>query len=320
MRQKILRELIRNRDKFISGSDLAEHLGISRVAVWKHIEALKEEGYEITGVSGKGYQLNDKGVIIPATVKAGLTGQLIGREILYYPRLDSSSEALKRSIRDNAVEEGTVYVAGKQERGKGRRGRRWESPAGGLWFSFLLRPDLPVSQIALLSLTFAVALARGLSNYGEPVDIKWPNDIYCRGKKIAGILLEMSGEVDSADYLIVGIGINLNINPEDFPRPITTDVTSLLAEGGKVIAANDMLIAVLKELNRYYHEFLQSGFAGIRIEFKSLCMHLGKEIEAMQGLKSVQGINSDIDEMGNLIIENQDGRIRISTGDVRVVN
>jgi len=319
MRQKILKELLENRDIYISGSELAGRLGISRVAVWKHIEALKAEGYEINGVSGKGYRLNDKGAIMPETVKAGLAGQLIGREILYYPRLDSSSEALKRSLKDQAIEEGTVYVAGKQEQGKGRRGRRWESPAGGLWFSFLLHPDLAMSQIALLSLTFAVALARSLDNLG-PVCIKWPNDVYYRDKKIAGILLEMSGEIDSADYLIVGIGLNLNIKQGDFPGRVALDATSLMEEGGKAIAANDMLISVLKELNRYYREFLHSGFAGIRLEFKSLCMHLGKEIEVIQGPKKIHGINSDIDEMGNLIIENQGGRTRISTGDVRVVN
>lgn len=319
MREQILKELLQNRDNFISGSQLARRLGISRVAVWKHIEALKEEGYEITGVSGRGYQLNDKGVIIPEVIKASLGGQLIGREIVYYPQLDSSSEALKRSLKDKVIEEGTVYVAGKQDQGKGRRGRRWESPAGGLWFSFLLRPDLAVSQIALLSLTFAVALAKSLTNLG-PVYIKWPNDIYYRDKKIAGILLEISGEIDSADYLIVGIGLNLNIKQADFPEPVAPGATSLMEEGGKKIAANDMLIALLQELNRYYQQFLQTGFAGIRIEFKSLCMHLGKEIEVVQGPKRIHGINSDIGEMGNLIIESQDGQLSISTGDVRVVN
>lgn len=319
MREQILKELLQNRDNFISGSQLARRLGISRVAVWKHIEALKEEGYEITGVSGRGYQLNDKGVIIPEVIKASLGGQLIGREIVYYPQLDSSSEALKRSLKDKVIEEGTVYVAGKQDQGKGRRGRRWESPAGGLWFSFLLRPNLAVSQIALLSLTFAVALAKSLKNLG-PVYIKWPNDIYYRDKKIAGILLEMSGEIDSTDYLIVGIGLNLNIKQADFPEPVAPGATSLMEEGGKKIAANDMLIALLQELNRYYQQFLQTGFAGIRIEFKSLCMHLEKEIEVVQGPKRIHGINSDIGEMGNLIIESQDGQLSISTGDVRVVN
>ena len=319
MRQKILKELIENHDHYISGSELAGRLGISRVAVWKHIEALKEEGYGITGVSGKGYRFSDIGVIMPEMVKASLAGQVIGREIIYYPRLDSSNEALKRNLQNQAIEEGTVYVAGKQEQGKGRRGRRWESPTGGLWFSFLLCPNLAMSQTALLSLTFAVALARSLENLG-PVYIKWPNDIYYRDKKIAGILLEMSGEIDLADYLIVGIGLNLNTQKRDFPGAVALDATSLLEEGGEVIAANDMLIAVLKKLNQYYCEFLHSGFAGIRLEFKSLCMHLGKEIEVIQGARKIRGLNSDIGEMGNLIIESPDGQLSISTGDVRVVN
>ncbi|MGI5911988.1 MAG: biotin--[acetyl-CoA-carboxylase] ligase [Syntrophomonadaceae bacterium] len=320
MRQKILRELVKNRDTFISGSELASYLGISRVAVWKHIEALKEEGYEIIGVSGKGYHLDNVGVILADDIKTSLKGQLIGQEIIYYPRLDSSSEALKRHLKQRKIEEGTVYVAGKQDKGKGRRGRLWESPFGGLWFSFILYPNLPMFQMALLSLTFAVALTRSLQPYLGAVCIKWPNDVYCNGKKIAGILLEVSGEVDRAEYLITGIGINLNLKHKDLPNHIASTATSLLEEGGQMIAHNDMLINVLSYLNNYYFKFLHYGFTFFRTEFKSLCLHLGKEIEVSKGQQFIKGINSDIDEMGNLIITNEHGQVSISTGDVRVIN
>jgi BirA family biotin operon repressor/biotin-[acetyl-CoA-carboxylase] ligase len=319
VRQKILRELIENRDSFISGSQLAESLGISRVAIWKHIEALKEEGYDITGVSGRGYRLNDKGVIIPDKIRAGLPQQLIGSHIYYYPRLDSTNEALKRSLKDYPPE-GTVYVAGKQEGGKGRRGRKWESPPGGLWFSFLLRPNLPLPQIALLSLVFAVSLAKSLDVFaGLPCQIKWPNDIYCQGKKIIGILLEMSGEIDKADNLIVGIGINVNVRSSDLPAAIGAKSTSLLEVYGRETAADKVLITVLKDLDSYYQEFLNHGFSSIRLEFKSRCLHLGKAIETTRGSDIIRGINTDIDDMGNLIVQCQDNLVRISTGDVKVL-
>lgn len=319
MRQKILKELVQNQGSFTSGNQLAESLGISRVAVWKHIEALKEEGYDITGVSGRGYQLENSGIIIPEEIRASLPQQLIGSQIYYYPRLDSTNEALKRSIKDHPPE-GTVYVAGKQETGKGRRGRKWESPPGGLWFSFLLRPILPLPQTALLSLVFAVSLAKSLDVFlGSLCQIKWPNDIYCQGKKIAGILLEMSGEIDNADYLIVGIGINVNVRTNDLPVAISANSTSLLEVSGHEIDANEVLLTVLKDLDSYYHEFLENGFWGIRSEFKSRCLHLGKVIEITRGQDIIRGINSDIDEMGNLIVKCQDDLIRISTGDVKVL-
>ncbi len=319
MRQKILKELIENRDSFISGSQLAESLGISRVAVWKHIETLKEEGYDITGVSGRGYQLKNSGIIIPQEIKTRLPQQLIGHQIYYYPRLDSTNEALKRSIKDYPPE-GTLYVAGKQETGKGRRGRKWESPPGGLWFSFLLHPTLPLPQTALLSLVFAVSLTKSLDVFaGLPCQIKWPNDIYCQGKKIAGILLEMSGEIDNADNLIVGIGINVNVRTSDLPADIGFNSTSLLEVCGREIAADNVLITVLKDLDSYYQEFLNHGFSSIRLEFKSRCLHLGKAIETTRGSDIIRGINTDIDDMGNLIVQCQDNLVRISTGDVKVL-
>ena len=320
MRQKILKELLQNRDSFISGSQLGERLGISRVAIWKHIEALKEEGYDINGVSGRGYQLEDSGIIIPDEIMAGLPQQLIGSQIYYYPRLDSTNEALKRSIKDHPSE-GTVYVAGKQEEGKGRRGRKWESSSGGLWFSFLLRPTLSLPQTALLSLVFAVSLVKSLDVFsGSLCQIKWPNDVYCQGKKIAGILLEMSGEIDNADYLIVGIGINVNVRKNDFPAAIAASSTSLLEVNGREIDADEVLLTVLKDLDSYYQEYLKNGFSDIRLEFKSRCLHLGKVIETVRGQDIIRGINTDIDEMGNLMVQCQDDLLRISTGDVKVLN
>ncbi|MGE5391896.1 MAG: biotin operon repressor, partial [Deltaproteobacteria bacterium] len=158
-RDSVLAELTAHQDNYISGQELAERLNISRVAIWKHIEALKEQGYDIRAVSGRGYQLVSRGGLVDAQAVQCLLGDaVIGRRIIYLPRVDSTNEAIKRMRLDPGLEEGTVLVAGTQERGKGRMGRHWESPPGGLWFSVYLKPRIPLENIALLSLVFSVAI------------------------------------------------------------------------------------------------------------------------------------------------------------------
>jgi len=321
MRQKILRELWKYKGNFMSGSKLAGQLGISRVAVWKHIEALKEEGYDITGIKGKGYSLKDyKSLIIPDEVVLNINNRLIGREIRFYTRVGSTNEIIKRMLIDEKLKEGTVVVAGRQEKGRGRLGRRWESPRGGLWFSLLLSPNLPLTRVALLSLVFAVAIARGLENFiSHKIKIKWPNDIYVEDKKIAGILLELSGEFDGADYVIAGIGVNVNIKSSDFTRDLKDTATSLLEQCSESFDNSEVLIRMLQSIEDYYFKFIDYGFTDILEEFKGYCMHLGKEIQVNQCGRIVSGINTDIDIMGNLVINTGQEVIKISTGDINVI-
>lgn len=321
-RDRVLAELTAHQGSYMSGQELADRLNISRVAIWKHIEMLKEQGYDICAVSGRGYQLTTPGGLINAQVVQSIlvADALIGSRISYLPRVDSTNEALKRLNTEKALEEGSVLAAGTQERGKGRRGRHWESPAGGLWFSFYLKPRIPLENIALLSLVFSLAIARALDHYlPVPLMIKWPNDVYADGKKLTGILLETSGEMDAPDYLITGVGINSNVRMADFPAELRNSCTSLLEQSGVQVDHNELLAGVLQSLDQYYRRFMQEGFTSILPEFKKRCFHLGQRIELMQGKRKISGNNVDINERGHLLVDSGEDIIEITTGDVNLL-
>lgn len=320
-RDKVLAELAEHQGEYISGQELASRLNISRVAVWKHIESLKEQGYNIRAVSGRGYQLEARGGLIrPAEIQDIKGDTLIGNQVFFIPRVDSTNEALKRLRLEQSLAEGTVLAAGTQEKGKGRMGRHWESPPGGLWFSVLLQPRVPLEHIALLSLVFAIAVARTLDRYlPAPTALKWPNDVYADKKKVVGILLETSGELDAPEYLIVGIGVNTNISNEDFPPEMRSFCTSLLEEGKNEVSNNELLAGLLGNLDAYYGRFMRDGFSAILPEFKEKCFHLGQQVELRQGNRKISGINIDINERGHLLVNNGSEVIEITTGDVNLV-
>lgn len=321
MRQRIMLELYKHRDEFISGSQLALKMGISRVAVWKHIEALKQEGYEIEAVSGKGYHLIDAhNIIIPEVFNKVINTSLIGKNFLYYPQTDSTNELAKRLLKQQPIASGTVLVTGKQTEGKGRRGRHWESPRGGLWFSIILQPKLPLTQVALFSLVCAVAACEALKTFSVPQPaIKWPNDIFINGKKIVGILLEVSGELELTDYVIVGIGINVNVDINQFNQELKSSMTSLARENGRLFDQVEILAEILSMIEKYYFKFIEHGFSDILLEFKKSCFHLNRQVKIYNGSKNIEGINVDIDDMGSLVIDTGNKIEKITTGDVSLI-
>ncbi len=320
MRRQILMELCRHPDQYVSGKQMAELLGISRVAVWKHIEALKAEGYDIQGVSGRGYRIAElHNIIIPEHVEKNLSTRLMGRELYVFKEVDSTNQVARKLLRENRAGEGAVIVAGRQTGGRGRRGRSWQSPVGGLWFSLISRPGLALPDTALLSLVFSVAISRALEKFVEqPVKIKWPNDIYINGKKVVGILLEMSGELDKAEYLITGIGINVNL-PLSSLGSATGTATSLQEENGQPLEMSSVLAETLNFLEQYYLSFLEQGFTGILKEFKARCWHLGQYIKVEANQRVLQGRNIDIDESGSLLLDTGHKIERLTTGDVAVI-
>jgi len=322
LKQQILKQLLLSRGEFISGNDLANITGVSRVAVWKHMETLKQEGYNIISVKGKGYQLQQiENIIIPEIVAEYLQTENIGRKILTLPQVDSTNNRLKAMLQERSLPTGTVLIAAAQNSGRGRRGRSWVSPPGGLWFSVLLRPPLDLPRTALLSLVFAVACTRALQHYTETTcQIKWPNDLLIGGKKAGGILLELEGEIGAANYLIVGIGINVNLDLDSIPVEIRDYATSMQVAEHKNFELNHILATVLNQMESYYERFLVSGITDIMQEFCSLCYHLGQEVRVDLGSRILAGVNIGIDEQGSLLIDTGEQICKISTGDVSVVS
>ncbi len=244
--------------------------------------------------------------------------KLLGKRIIHLAKVDSSSNYIRREIEAGEITEGTVVVAGSQMKGRGRAGRAWESPPGGLWFSVLLRPRLPVDERALLSLVFAVGISRGLDSFIEQkCQIKWPNDIYLDHRKLAGILLETSGVEEDA-YLIVGVGINVNIDCDKLGS-LSSRAVSLGDYSSAALELDSILEIVLQCMERYYFNFLHQGFLEILEEFKTVCLHLEKRVEIASGSRIISGINVDIDSKGRLLVDTGIDIEKISTGDVNVL-
>ncbi len=243
---------------------------------------------------------------------------IIGKKIIYLDEVDSTSDYIKRALDIGEMTEGTVVAASIQTKGKGRAGRVWESPAGGLWFSLLLYPRLPMEKMALLSLVFAVAISQGLGEIIEQkCKIKWPNDIYLDGKKLAGILLE-TGSLEEDIYLIIGVGINVDVDKDQLGS-LSSSAASLSEHSSLDLNINSILAAVLEYMEMYYLDFQQEGFSQILEEFKELCLHLDQRVKIDCINRIVSGINVDIDSRGRLVVDTGLAIEKISTGDVKVL-
>ena len=219
------------------------------------------------------------------------------------------------------IPDGDLVLAATQTGGRGRMGRKWSSPQGGLYFSLILRPNLDLQRASLLSLVLAVSCARSLQNYiNYPCRVKWPNDVMIDGLKAGGILLEASGEMDRLAYVVAGIGLNVNQTLLDLPVEVRGLATSLIAVTGQNCDLNLLAAHLLKDLQQDYYSFLQEGFAPFLEAYKQFCIHLQQPISVNNGKDQIIGINKDIDENGNLLIE-ADGKLwSISTGDVQLID
>ncbi len=321
MRQRILQSLYNTPGTYISGHELALDLGISRTAVWKHIEALKAEGYDISGTSGRGYTLNQaENIIIPEQLQTALANISIVRDNQHFTSVDSTNNVARRLLEESKIEAGTLITSNYQTAGKGRRGRKWVDPPGVLTFSLVLKPDLPIQEIPLLSLVLAVAVSRALDTFlRQGSQIKWPNDVLAEGNKLVGILLELSGEIDRPDYVIAGIGVNVNTSRKEFPPEIQARATSLYEEEQHRFSQTVVLFEILQQIDHYYALFLSQGFGSIRAEFKQRCLHLGQKVSLDLGARVLTGVNTDIDEAGNLLIDTGEKLEKLSTGDVAVL-
>jgi BirA family biotin operon repressor/biotin-[acetyl-CoA-carboxylase] ligase len=319
-KDKLLMYLKEGKGTWFSGEFLGHKLTISRSAIWKHICTLKEEGYIIESSRKKGYLLGrTTDSLLPNEIREGLKTNVFGRrDIVYFKDTDSTNIRAEQLAAEGAPE-GTVVIAEKQTQGKGRRGRNWFSPPSeGIYFSIILRPRISPHEAPKLTLMASVAVAETVLSLTQlRVNIKWPNDILINGKKLAGILTEISAEMDRIHYVVIGIGINVNTRTESFPPDIRDRATSILLETGAVYQRVALLRVFLEWLEVYYDMFNVKGFQPIMNRWKQLSDMMGKQISVDLINHTFTGEVLDIDEDGFLLLRDHEGNLRkIISGDI----
>lgn len=301
---------------WVSGEEMASRLGISRAAIWKQIKSLKERGFKIESSTKRGYRLVSKPDILdPDLISSGLKTRRIGRE-LYCHRSISSTNEYARSIAARC-KDGAVVLAETQTAGRGRLSRPWNSPQGGIWMSLILKPEIPMDQAYRINMAVSVALARALYEiFGLEADIKWPNDLLIDGRKLCGILMEISAEVDRLDYVVVGIGINVNTDTSDFPEE--WNATSLSKELGRSVSRTGLIQRILKEIEDAYESL---GSMEIYEEWRDRSATLGRHVRITTASAStsasgdLEGTAVALSEDGALCLETDKGIKRILAGD-----
>ncbi len=315
--------LFRTETGYISGEYLSRELGVSRTAIWKHMSALRTAGYRIEAVPSRGYRLvSSPDIIDPHEVTALLDSTTIGTQLEYSDQTASTNADAFHLAEKGAIE-GTVVLADAQTGGKGRRGRIWASPAGvNLYCSIILRPSIMPHEAPQLTFLSAVAAARAIElTTGLTPEIKWPNDVLISGKKVAGLLNEMSAETDGINFVILGIGINLNMTADQFPGDLRHPATSLFLESGVHVNRSRFAGTMLRELDRLYVDFQQNGFGPVREEWQRRCNASGRQvIVSDSGTECTGGRFIGIDSDGAMLLRSDDDKLhRITCGDVRVI-
>lgn len=319
MKKKILSILKKYDEEYVSGEKLSEELGITRAGIWKHIKALKENGYIIDSVSNKGYKLvGTPDRIDEEEVAPFLKTKYVGRVFKHFEEIDSTNTQCKRECANKAID-GMVVTAEAQTQGKGRLGRDWKSPVGtGIWMSIVLTPNISPVLAPKTTIIGAAAVYNVLKDMGLDVGIKWPNDIVIDGKKVCGILTEMNAEIDRINYIILGIGVN--VNTEVFPEELSDKATSLKLILGTDVSRKEITAKILNYIEYYYDLFKNTG--SIK-EVINICRKgsvlLGKEVKVINGENEIICTAIDIDEDGELIVKYEDGSIhKMLSGEISV--
>jgi BirA family biotin operon repressor/biotin-[acetyl-CoA-carboxylase] ligase len=301
-------------------AELIQRLGLSRAALRTHLEGLRALGYDVAFAPHQGYRLLGAPDLLNADEIQSRLGRVavIGRDIRVFQQTGSTNDIVEKLARDG-VREGVVVFAEGQTQGRGRLGRKWISPAGkGLWFSVLLRPDLRPQAATQLTVAAAVAVWRAIRRQtGLTPEIKWPNDVLVRGRKLAGVLTELSAELDQVKYVILGIGVDVNLNASDFPPDVRRLATSLKIETGKPQCRAELAAVLLRELNKEYARVGRHEFATVAEDWAAQCSTLGRFVRINLGDRVVTGRAESLDEHGALLLRTEHGRLeRIVGGDV----
>jgi BirA family biotin operon repressor/biotin-[acetyl-CoA-carboxylase] ligase len=305
-RDSILDAMLRQKGEYVSGAGLGSLFGISRAAVWKHISLLRRDGYEITARPRYGYRLD--------SLPARLDYKRFDRKMIrYYNTVDSTNLTIHHLAAEGAPAF-TTAIAEEQRQGRGRRGRNWFSPPeSGLWFSFLLRPQsLRPEDASAITLVTAAVLADSLNNrFKLPVKVKWPNDLLLDGKKICGILAELRGDLQQIEYLVIGIGLNVNQNLADFPLELQQLATSLSIESGSNINRTELFLELRSDLDSAYRLFLEDGFTPFHKLWKRYNTTLGQAVTINSAGGAIIGQALDLTSQGALQVLDKSGAIHI---------
>lgn len=297
--------------EYLSGQYLADLLNCSRTAIWKHIEELRQDGFEMEAVRKKGYRIirtPDK--VTGDDIRLGLKTKQLGQQIHFEETVDSTQRIALQLAIDNA-KEGTIVIAEEQLEGRGRLTRKWSSPKEtGIWMSIILRPNIPIPQAPQLTLLTAVALVQAIEDVCDiSVNIKWPNDILINGKKVAGILTELQAEADQVSSIIIGIGVNVNQSESDFPEELRDIATSLSQVNGKKIKRAKLIRAILLSLENLYRLYLEKGFYPIKLLWESFAVSIGKQVTAKTLTETIHGEALGITEDGVLKLKDESGKV-----------
>ena len=318
MKAEIL-TILKDTDGYVSGQELCERFGVSRTAVWKAMNQLKKEGYEIESVQNKGYHLVKTPDILSKNELVSIRKtKWVGTEICYFDVTDSTNTQDK-SLGEGDAPNGTLVVAGKQESGRGRRGRSFESPAGtGIFMTLLLRPEIEPQNASMLTLVSALAVAKGIEHMVDlPVQIKWPNDIVINGKKVCGILTEMSAQMDYVNYIVIGIGIN--VGNEEFPEEIKDVATSIYLESGKHVNRAMLIEKIWEEFEDYYELYEKTqDLSSLVKEYDSYLVNRGQKVRVLDSKEPYEGKAMGITDRGELIVDTWEARRLVSAGEVSV--
>ena len=318
---KVLYFLKSHNTEYLSGQDLSDVLKISRVAVWKHIKKIKELGYVVETKQKLGYRLeSDSRKLLPWEITDGLETRIIGKQAYYFDSIDSTqNQALTMTFdRENS---GAVIIAEKQTSGKGRHGRRWESPKGGIWLSVILHPDFDISVATLFPLASAVALSRTIEKTIKiKPELKWPNDITIKGKKVAGMLVDASLESNKIEALVLGVGINFDVDIKQIERSLNRTPNfygaDSLSKHNRNITPVEMVQSFLTELERIYDTLNSGDIKKIIREWTKKSSTIGKDVTINTEKERISGKAIRIDDDGALIImENKKNR-RVIAGDI----
>ena len=316
---KIVTLLKSHQSEFLSGEKLSKSLALSRAAVWKNIKKLKSLGYKIESRPKIGYRLRQNtNLLFPWEISDGLQTDIIGRKIYYFDKIDSTQN-FALELAQKPHENGSIVIAERQTQGRGRLNRKWVSPKGGIWMSILLRPNFEPSYTSLFPMATSLALAVSIEKTLKiKTELKWPNDITIKGKKVAGILIDASIESNKIDYLIIGIGINFKINPDTISKSIKQKnygITTLVKKDQKGSPV-ELIQHFLFELEQTYNKVLINSIGTIRKEWMKKSSTIGKNITATTTTGTLKGKAVGIDKTGALLLSNRGNVQRLLAGDI----